>query len=105
VPRQESPNGRVKEFEIRISDDGKKWGVPVAKGQWSNDSSFKHVALSGARARFVQLRGLSEVEGRPVMSAAELSIDASAGAGDESAHGPTPSSGISETNTPSPLPR
>ena len=28
-------------------------------------------------ARYVQLRGLSEVEGRPFMSAAELSIDTS----------------------------
>jgi hypothetical protein len=78
VPRQDSPNGRVKEFEVRASDDGKTWSAPLVRGQWTNDPSFKHVALPGARARYVQLRGLSEVEGRPVMSAAELSVDASA---------------------------
>ena len=50
---------------------------PLAKGRWNNDPSFKHVALPGSLARYVQLRGLSEVEGRPFMSAAELSIDTS----------------------------
>jgi cellulose synthase operon protein C len=77
IPRQDSPNGRVKDFEVRASDDGKTWSVPLAKGQWNNDPSFKHVALPGSLARYVQLRGLSEVEGRPFMSAAELSVDAS----------------------------
>ena len=48
------------------------------RDEWSNDPSFKHVALPGSPARYVQLRGLSEVEGRPFMSAAELSIDTSA---------------------------
>ncbi len=78
VPRQDSPNGRVKDFEVRASDDGKTWSAPLASGQWNNDPSFKHVALPGSLARYVQLRGLSEVEGRPFMSAAELSVDASA---------------------------
>ncbi len=77
VPRQDSPNGRVKDFEVRVSDDGKTWSEPLAKGRWNNDPSFKHVALPGSVARYVQLRGLSEVEGRPFMSAAELSVDAS----------------------------
>ena len=75
VPRQDSPNGRIKDFEIRASDDGKTWSAPIAKGRWANDPSFRYLALPGTPARFVQLRGLSEVEGRPVMSAAELSID------------------------------
>jgi hypothetical protein len=77
IPRQDSPNGRVKDFEVRASDDGKTWSLPLAKGQWNNDPTFKHVALPGSLARYVQLRGLSEVEGRPVMSAAELSVDTS----------------------------
>ena len=48
VPRQDSPNGRVKDFEIRVSDDGKTWSAPVATGRWNNDPSFKHVALPGS---------------------------------------------------------
>lgn len=76
VPRQESPNGRVKDYEVRISEDGKNWGNLVAHGSWENDPTYKFVALPGKVARYVQLRGLNEVEGRPVMSAAELVIDA-----------------------------
>jgi hypothetical protein len=77
VPRQDSPNGRVKDFEVRVSNDGKTWNQPIAAGRWENDASFKYVVLPGSHARYVQLRGLSEVEGRPIMSAAELSIDSS----------------------------
>jgi HEAT repeat protein len=77
VPRQDSSNGRVKDFEVHVSDDGKSWGPLVASGRWINDPSFKYVALPGSVARYVQLRGLSEVEGRPFMTAAEVSVDAS----------------------------
>ncbi len=90
VPRQDSPNGRVREFEIRVSDDGKNWSAPLASGRWNNDPSFKHVALSGPRARHVQLRGLGEVEGRPFMSAAELSIDSRPAVAEKPAPGPAP---------------
>ncbi len=74
VPRQDSSNGRVRDFEIRVSPDGKIWGKPLAQGRWENDSTFKYVALPTPIARYVQLRGLSEVEGRPIMSAAELAV-------------------------------
>jgi cellulose synthase operon protein C len=77
VPRQDGPNGRVKDYEVRLSADGKTWSDPVARGTWSNDPTFKFVALPGTSARFVQLRGLSEVNGQPYMSAAELVIDSS----------------------------
>ena len=75
VPRQDGSNGRVKDFEIRISQDAKTWSSPLVRGRWENDVSFKYVALPGTIARYVQLRGLSEVEGRPFMSAAEVSIE------------------------------
>ena len=74
VPRQDAPNRRVRDFEVRVSQDGKTWGEPVASGRWSNDPSFKFVALPMRTVRYVLLRGLSEVDGRPVMSAAEVVI-------------------------------
>src|SRR5262249_5991064 len=77
VPRKDSANGRVKAFEVRVSGDGKTWSAPLVAGRWENDATFKYVALPGPRARFVQLRGLSEVEGRPVMSAAEVAVETS----------------------------
>jgi hypothetical protein len=75
VPRQDAPNGRVRDFEIRVSKDGKTWGEPLSSGRWENEPTFKYVALPTPTARYVQLRGLSEVEGRPVMSAAELVVE------------------------------
>ena len=90
VPRQDSPNGRVKDFEVRASDDGKTWSAPLAAGRWTNDPSFKHVALPGTLARYVQLRGLSEVEGRPFMSAAELSVDTTTPGGPGGTSAPSP---------------
>ena len=41
VPRQDSSNGRVKDFEVRVSADGKTWSEPVARGRWDNDPTFK----------------------------------------------------------------
>ena len=75
VPRQDSPNGRVKDFEVRTSTDGRSWSKLIASGRWENDTTFKYVPLDGTPARYVQLRGLSEVEGRPFMSAAEVSVE------------------------------
>jgi hypothetical protein len=77
IPRQDSSNGRVREYEVRVSTDGKTWSQPLAKGRWSDDPTFKPIALPGTLARYVQLRGLSEVNGLPVMSAAELVVDTS----------------------------
>ena len=75
IPRQDSPNGRVKDFEIRTSTDGHSWSRIIASGRWQNDTTHKYVPLSGPPARYVQLHGLSEVEGRPVMSAAEVAVE------------------------------
>ncbi len=84
VPRQDGPNGRVKDFEIRTSQDGKTWSAPLVRGRWANDVSFKYVGLPDTTARYVQLRGLSEVEGRPFMSAAEVSIESKPQSGPKS---------------------
>ena len=74
VPRQDSPNGRVKEFDIYVSADGKDWGEPVAKGTWENDALPKTAFIPRATVSYVKLRGLSEVSGQPFMSAAEVEV-------------------------------
>lgn len=76
VPRQDSSNGRVREYEVSASSDGKTWAQPLARGQWADDPIFKLIALPGTVARYIRLRGLSEVNGLPVMSAAEVAVDA-----------------------------
>jgi hypothetical protein len=75
VPRQDSSNGRVRDFEVRVSADGKNWSNPLASGRWADDPTYKFIGLPRPTARFVRLRGLSEVNGLPVMSAAEVAVD------------------------------
>ena len=77
VPRQDHENGRVRDYEIELSDDGRRWSR-VSRGAWPNDAASKCVDLGGRTARFVKLRGLSEVNGGPWMSAAEVSVESTA---------------------------
>ncbi len=75
VPRQDSSLGRIKDFEVRLSPDGKVWSEPVARATWLDDPADQWAVLEGRPARFVQLRGLSEVNGSTSMSAAEITVD------------------------------
>ena len=75
IPRQDSSRGRVQAYEILLSVDGKGWSAPVARGDWPDEPTYQYVVLSGRPARFVKLRGLSEVNRLPLMSVAELAID------------------------------
>lgn len=74
VPRQDSSNGRVKEWELYVSADGVKWDDKVASGEWPDDAAVKTVPLNAKGVRFVKLRGLSSVNGLPLMSAAEVIV-------------------------------
>jgi hypothetical protein len=76
VPRTDgSSNGRVKKYEVYVSEDGKQWGKPVAKGTWASDATTKFVPFEPTRARYAKLRGLSEVNNLPYMSAAEIVVE------------------------------
>ncbi|WP_435017023.1 discoidin domain-containing protein [Tundrisphaera sp. TA3] len=75
VPRQDSPIGRVKDFEISVSEDGRAWHS-IVRGAWPDDPAPQPVAWPGRFARFVRLRGLGAVDGGPSMAAAEVAIDA-----------------------------
>lgn len=74
TPRQDSANGRVKDYEVYVSADGKDWGQPLTAGTWANDALPKVVFIPKTTAQFVKLRGLSEVTGQPFMSAAEMEV-------------------------------
>jgi hypothetical protein len=76
VPRTDgSSNGRVKDYEVYVSVDGKDWGRSLARGDWANDATTKYTTFPSCVARYVKLRGLSEVNGQPFMSAAEIVVD------------------------------
>ena len=70
-----SSNGRVKEYEIYVSTNAKEWSKPLATGMWPNDATTKYVPVQPTAGRYIKLRGLSEVNGQPYMSAAEIVVD------------------------------
>ena len=76
APRPDQSRGRVKAFEVSLSDDGRAWPSPATRGEWADDPTDKVAILGGQPARFVRFRGLSEVHGQPFMSAAEVEIEA-----------------------------
>jgi hypothetical protein len=74
LPRQSSANGRIARYEISVSIDGKTWGDPVATGTWTDTTAERTVAFAAKVGRYLRLRSLSAVAGRPWASAAELNV-------------------------------
>jgi hypothetical protein len=75
VPRQDgSPNGWIGQYEFYVSTDGVNWGSPVAAGSFANDATNKQVSFTSITGRYVRLRALSEVNGNPWTSMAELQL-------------------------------
>jgi len=75
LPRQDMTNGRIARCQIYVSADGENWGRPVAEDTWPNDAAPKTLRFSEPQdARFVKLVALSEVNGQPYTSVAEIGI-------------------------------
>lgn len=75
TPRQGNGNGRVKEYEIYVSQDGKEWGSPVVKGSFKNSDNAQRVMFKEpVKARYIRFKALSEQNGRDFASGAEFSL-------------------------------
>lgn len=75
VPRQDGlPNGWIGQYEFYVSTDGLNWGSPVAAGAFANDATNKQVSFTSTTGQYVRLRALSEVNGNPWTSMAELQL-------------------------------
>jgi len=75
-PRQNSGNGRIKDFQIFVSNDTSNWGEPVVQGQWP-DKTAKQIEDfdSPVIAQFVKLVALSEVNENVWATAAEINLN------------------------------
>lgn len=75
TPRQDGPNGCVKEYTIQVSEDGKTWSEPVAKGSFKKGTETNRVMFSEpVKARYVRFTALSEQSGNEYASGAEFTI-------------------------------
>jgi len=73
--REWNSNGRVAEYEVYMGNDGVKWGLPYAKGKFENKSAAQAALFDApVEGRFLRFVALSEVEGKPYASVAELDV-------------------------------
>lgn len=110
LTRQDGENGRIREYELYISDDTASWGTPVMTGAFVNTPAPQTIEINPpVTGRFFRLVALSEVNGNPWASAAEFSIvgcvdwPAWTGAAkfrDNLAAFPVPTSGVVEVSIP-----
>lgn len=84
APRQETAEGRIREFRIHLSNDGRRWLPPVAEGVWPNERSLQYIDLRDRMARFVQFRALSSYGKDDAVAIAELRFETRSPSGTES---------------------
>jgi beta-galactosidase len=73
TPRQDMPNGRIKDYELYLSTDGRSWGAPALKGVMPNSSAPIKLELEQPRkARFFKIISLSEHAGEYYATIAEI---------------------------------
>ena len=78
LPRQNigygGENGDIKDFEFYVSNDVTNWGSPVATGTFLRSKAEQQVTFSKKQGRYIKLVALSEINGNPWTSAAELNV-------------------------------
>jgi hypothetical protein len=75
LPRQDSSeNGMIAGYEVYISQDGSAWEQPVDSEAWENSRDQKEIDFPAKTGRYLKLRSLSEVNGNPWASAAEITV-------------------------------
>jgi hypothetical protein len=73
LPRQDGSNhGMVATWQFYASTDKTNWGTAVATGTFNADTSEERVMFTRTTARYVRFVALSEIDGNPWASVAEL---------------------------------
>lgn len=67
-------NGSLKEVEFAVSDDPDQFGEPVVETEFEKTKQPQEVECTPTRGQYVRLRILSEVNGGPWASIAELGV-------------------------------
>jgi hypothetical protein len=75
LPRQdELDHGTIKDYEFYVSNDGENFGQPVKKGTFEPGKEEKSETFEPVKCRFIKLKALSEINGLPWTSAAEVRV-------------------------------
>jgi len=75
LPRQDKDDhGMVAQYQFYASTDRTSWGTAVASGTFNSDRNEKRVMFTSKTARYVRFVALSEINGQPWTSVAELDL-------------------------------
>ncbi|MCF6332577.1 MAG: discoidin domain-containing protein [Draconibacterium sp.] len=74
LPRQNSSNGRIKDYEFYVSNDKLHWGNTVSKGTFESGAGSKKVLFDATNGRYIKFESLSEQNGNSFTTVAELSL-------------------------------
>jgi hypothetical protein len=79
TPRNDgNQNGMVKDYEFYVSDSTTAWGGAVKTGTFGSSTTPTTVTFAAAAGRYIRFRALSEINGKPYTSAAELDVGGTA---------------------------
>ncbi len=74
TPRLGGGNGTIGRYECYVGSDLKTLGEPVLTGEFAKGTTENTVTFAPVNGRYFRLRALSEVNGRPYTSIAELRL-------------------------------
>ncbi|HEY3760348.1 MAG TPA: discoidin domain-containing protein [Verrucomicrobiae bacterium] len=75
LPRQdESDHGDIKDYEFYVSNDSTNFGEPVGRGAFGPGKGEKIETFKPIKCRFIKLKAISEINGLPWTSAAEIRV-------------------------------
>jgi hypothetical protein len=73
-PQVESDHGIIRDYEFYVSNDGRNFGQPVKKGAFKQGKEIKTESFAPVKCRFIKLKAISEINGLPWTSAAEIGV-------------------------------
>lgn len=75
TPRSDGSNGKLREYELYLSNDGQDFGSPVLRGRLPDENSLQTILLPAPqKARYLKIVWLNDYSGQGFGSLAELSI-------------------------------
>jgi beta-galactosidase len=74
LPRQDGPNGDIKDYKIQVSKDGKNW-EDVMSGSFERNKKLKTVRFEKpVKGRYIRFTGLNSQRGDDYASGAEFAV-------------------------------
>ena len=72
LPRQNGVNGRIANYELYAARFKGQFKKPIIKGTFKNDSEWQRIKFPTQWSRYLRIKILSEINGKPYATAAEF---------------------------------